>query len=424
MEGSIWVGQSGQKMGCVTMTRMILLVTLFAFGFALWLGSYLISRNWRSGRLLLAGLGLISYALGLGVELVRPFLEPPAQQIALQWQRPFLALPAICWAALLILLLRGNGRWHSRLRNHPRPAGVIFIATLFFTLAITLLLFPVAWLPQNWIILGIGGDLLALGLAIALLDAFDEGETFLPDFLRSLAYAVFTAVLFAGQIAAVMWWVTGITMPMLLLLLGTMSGAILLQTFNQPISRLLDNLAFWQQPQKRKARRTLLTAADAVARAREDVDILALPEDEFIRLTRRALSQMGNLPKLAASPLVQLPVVSAALPENGDGENTLSRAAALRQVLTDSIERLKPPGDACFGTTDAWRHFNALYYPYVMGLRPYSRRARFHHLDDQTRQALAWFRSQIPERTLYNWQNAAAGLVAQDLREQSQKNAM
>ena len=28
-----------------------------------------------------------------------------------------------------------------------------------------------------------------------------------------------------------------------------------------------------------------------------------------------------------------------------------------------------------------------------------------------------WFQANVPERTLYNWQNAAAKLVAQDLRE-------
>ncbi|NDJ55255.1 MAG: hypothetical protein GYB68_19460, partial [Chloroflexi bacterium] len=41
-------------------------------------------------------------------------------------------------------------------------------------------------------------------------------------------------------------------------------------------------------------------------------------------------------------------------------------------------------------------------------------------LDDDTRHVIEWFRAQVPERTLYNWQNAAAKLVAQDLREQMQ----
>jgi len=54
-----------------------------------------------------------------------------------------------------------------------------------------------------------------------------------------------------------------------------------------------------------------------------------------------------------------------------------------------------------------------------VGLKPYSRRSANGH-DDHTgpaaREALAWLRASVPERTLYNWQNAAAALVAQDLR--------
>jgi hypothetical protein len=39
-----------------------------------------------------------------------------------------------------------------------------------------------------------------------------------------------------------------------------------------------------------------------------------------------------------------------------------------------------------------------------------------HDIDPAARQALDWFRASVPERTLHNWQNAAARLVAQDLR--------
>jgi hypothetical protein len=56
----------------------------------------------------------------------------------------------------------------------------------------------------------------------------------------------------------------------------------------------------------------------------------------------------------------------------------------------------------------------------VVGLKPYSRRAKFYpEVDDTTQLALEWFRSQVPQRTLHNWQNTAAQLVAQDLRERS-----
>ena len=37
-------------------------------------------------------------------------------------------------------------------------------------------------------------------------------------------------------------------------------------------------------------------------------------------------------------------------------------------------------------------------------------------LDETARAALDWFHTSVPERTLHNWQNAAAKLIAEDLR--------
>ena len=96
----------------------------------------------------------------------------------------------------------------------------------------------------------------------------------------------------------------------------------------------------------------------------------------------------------------------------------LERAAELKAILAESIARLKPRERSDFGTTDAWRYYNALYFPYVVGLKPYSRRPGTNHLDPVARQALDWFAAMVPERTLHNWQNAAAKLVAQDVRRQ------
>jgi hypothetical protein len=72
---------------------------------------------------------------------------------------------------------------------------------------------------------------------------------------------------------------------------------------------------------------------------------------------------MGNLPRLAASPLTRLPVIDKQLASRGDEDNTLERAAELKSLLTQSIERLKPRDQGDFGTSDEWRHYNSLYYP-------------------------------------------------------------
>jgi hypothetical protein len=69
-----------------------------------------------------------------------------------------------------------------------------------------------------------------------------------------------------------------------------------------------------------------------------------------------------------------------------------------------------------FDTTDEWRFYNALFFPYVRGLRPY-RRNQEKNLADFEKEAIEWFQAFVPERTLHNWQNAAAGLIANDLWE-------
>ena len=133
-----------------------------------------------------------------------------------------------------------------------------------------------------------------------------------------------------------------------------------------------------------------------------------MSEEQFTRLTRRALSHLGDLPKLATSPLVNLPHIQ--------GAHSLDRAQALKSMLIRSIQKLKPLSDAKFGTTDEWRYYNSVYFPYVLGLKPYTRRTDHASLDEISRLALDWFQTAVPERTLRNWQNAAARLIADDIR--------
>ena len=187
----------------------------------------------------------------------------------------------------------------------------------------------------------------------------------------------------------------------------------------------VDQIAFSRFPQIRRKRTLLRAESNAAQRLDPSLNLMGMDDDKFGKLTRRALSQMGDLPKLAANPLTYLPLVDARLDENGRIDSTLLRATELKIILSESIERLKPPGDARFGTSDAWRHYNALYFPYVQGIRPYSRRYyaedNANGDDPNIKEALDWFRMQVPERTLYNWQNAAAKLIARDLKERSRQ---
>jgi hypothetical protein len=187
-------------------------------------------------------------------------------------------------------------------------------------------------------------------------------------------------------------------------------------TFADALAAALDRLALARTPALAAASAELREAAAALPRLAPPPGPAALDEAEFTRLTRRALSHYGDLARLAVSPLTHLPAVSSLLAARGLADTPLERAALLKELLANSIARLKPRENADFGTSDAWRYYNALFFPYVRGLKPYSVRASHNGLDPATREALDWLRAEVPERTLHNWQNAAAHLVAEDLR--------
>ena len=331
------------------------------------------------------------------------------------------ALPTAFGVAVLApMLMLGCLVWRSLRRNRAGSAtpvaGVLAVFTLFFGLSTVLILFPSGLLPRSWTVVGMGIDVVSLGLAISYFDAFEGGEALLPDMVRSFDTALLAALVFGGQVALVAWLSAGTGWPMLVLILTVVGSAVAVTTLSDRLASALDRLALSRMPGVRQARSELRTTARALQRQDPALDPLELDEGEFVRLTRRALSNFGDLPRLSASPLINLPLVRLRLTERGARDDHLERAAELKAVLAESIARLKPRTAADFGTSDEWRYYNALYFPYVAGLRPYSSRSRAYPKDPAAREALEWFRTAVPERTLYNWQTAAARLVARDLR--------
>lgn len=457
------------------MTTGVLTALFLVYVLALWLGLYLVGREPGSFRLLFTGLGLITYALAIAAELLGSFASQEFSLLLARIRLPLLLLPPLLWTGTLIYLLpeevtyRGvlarawagvllfagvfmvggvvggadveaGGAlwwvlgglvllpmvalggllwWSARGRRVEDIIGVMGVFTLFFALSTVLILLPFEWLPPAWVLLSVGADVIVLGLTIAYLDAFDLGEALLPDMMRSLDAALLAALVFGGQVTIVIWAATGLTLPMVSLLLATVSTAVAGTTLADRIGAALDWLALRRSPRLRHDRSGLRETVRSLSRRDPALDPTALDKEEFARLTRRALSNFGNLPRLAASPLANLPLVERRLDERGAPDDPLERASELKAVLKESIYRLKPQGDADFGTSDEWRHYNALYFPYIAGVRPYSNRARTYHKDPAARAALKWFRDFVPERTLYNWQTAAARLVAQDLRSRN-----
>ena len=451
----------------------MILVSIFAFAFALWLGLYLLARDISKALLWRTGLGLVAYALALAADLLARRAEGDTAALLAGLHAALIFLPPLLWSGALLRLLPEESprrvaldrAWafglvplvtlaavagavaggpgdtlagqryltlvvlvlvplvaalvailRSRRDLRPRGSwGLVLVATLFFGLGIGLLALPLGWLPHTWKLLAIAPDLLLLGTAIAIMDAFDEGETLLPDMTRSFVAASFLALIFGLQICVAMLAGPGPTLSMLALLLATTTTAIVVQIFADPLATLLDRMVFARAPRLRHARADLRAVTSALPRVDEHPALPTIGDAEFVRLTRRALSHYGDLPRLAASPLTRLPIVDARLAARGAPDNPLERAAELKAILAESIARLKPREGGEFGNTDAWRYYNALYFPYVVGLKPYSRRAHNHELDLAARQALEWFARVVPERTLHNWQNAAAKLVAEDV---------
>lgn len=437
---------------------------LLIFVYTLWLGAHLLAQNSADLRLRYTGLGLIAYA---AVVATLPF-EASANVRALQ--NGLLLLPPLFWFGALVPLfsehipfydgllrfVRFGLPWAAALiavlgsvfsggpiywvlaaavvvpllitviaaaatlrRSHEAPFSsrpLIFLITLFFALGIGLLLLPVdlPWLPRLWIVIGLSVDLELLGLVILWLDAYEQGERFIRDTVRSLAAAVVAVAVFGGQV--VLMQSGGERTGAENALLFSVCATAVLGTVSWPlIARLLDR---WLYPAAiARTRDDLHTAAAALARQPGTEELPNMPPQEFRKLIRRAISHLQDPARLAASPLTRLPQVDARIEKNGQGEadNVLGRAAALRDVLTEQIMDLKPQTEIDFAPTDAWRYYNAVYFPYVVGLKPYSRRAWHDHLSAAEKEALDWFRTQVPERTLYNWQNKAAELIAENI---------
>jgi hypothetical protein len=436
-----------------------------------WLGWYLLARDPRKPVLVLAAIGLWGFALVVALDAVRTVAH--AEQLS-RLEIYLVAVPSVAWFAVLVELARPCEHWRARtgellliggvgaltlfaammagsvdgplrpghllmmavisistlgamvvaVRRHAQPtpvAGVVVVATLFFALANAILIIPLGLVPSWLALASTGFDVLALGVAVALWDAFDEGQALRADMLRSFVGCSAVAVLFGGQ-ALIGLAVTpheATTQTVLtVLLFTTLAIAITVQVLADPLAGILDRLAFSKSPALRADRAALRhTGAALPLRSADPLgDLRDVDDDTFARLTRRALGHYADLTKLVASPLTALPVIDERLAARGAPDHPVERANELKAVLADGIARLKPRDAGDFGTTEEWRYYNSLYFPYVVGVRAYAQNATAAGLDPTARQAWQWLVTEVPQRSLHNWQNAAARLIAADLR--------
>ena len=435
-----------------------------------WLGLYLLARDPRKRVLVLAAIGLCGFALVVALDAIRTTSVVHTHLLS-QLEIYLVVVPSLAWFAVLIELSRPRDSWRARsgelllvagvgaltlfgavlagsvegplrpghlvmfaviststlgamvaaVRRPAQPVpvvGIVVVATLFFALANAILIIPLGLLPSWLALASTGVDVLLLGVAVARWDAFDEGQALRADMLRSFAGCSAVTVLFGGQ-ALIGLALTrnepGAQVALTVLLFTSLAIAITVQVLADPLAGVLDRLAFSKSPTLR-ADRAALRHTGAALPLRSQDPLCDVDDDTFIRLTRRALGHYADLTKLVASPLTSLPVIDERLAARGAPDHPLERANELKAVLADGIARLKPRDAGDFGTTDQWRYYNSLYFPYVVGVRAYAQNATAAGLDPTARQAWQWLVTEVPQRSLHNWQNSAARLIAADLR--------
>lgn len=436
------------------------------FALSWWLGLYLLARDPRKPVLVLAAAGLTSFALVVALDAVRVVTQ---SEVLGRIEIYLMALPGIAWFAVLMELSRPPDTWRGRVREMAlvgavaavaltgaalagdvegplrlghwlmfaavslsslgamvtamlRPAQpvpvvrFVLVATLFFALANVILIIPLGLLPSGLALASTGFDVALLGIAVALWDAFDEGQALRADMLRSFTATAAVAVLFGGQAVIGLAMAGPSASTALTVLLFTSLGiAIAINVLADPLAGVLDRLAFSRSPALR-AERAALRSTEAALPLRARNPLHDVDDDTFARLTRRALGHYGDLSKLVASPLTALPAIDERLAARGAADQPLERANELKALLADRIAALKPRDGNDFGTTEQWRHYNSLYFPYVVGVRAYAQNATAAGLDPVARQAWQWLVTEVPQRSLHNWQNAAARVIAADLR--------
>jgi hypothetical protein len=320
------------------------------FALSWWLGWYLLARDPRKVILALAAIGLGCFALVVALDAVR--LTGVAYAGLLSHLEIYLvAVPGVAWFAVLIelsrpcdgrrtrtgeLLLVGGvgalallgavmagsvegplrpghvlmfaviststlGAMVAALLRPAQPvpvAGVVVVATLFFALSNAILIIPLGLVPSWLALASTGFDVLLLGVAVALWDAFDEGQALRADMLRSFTGSLVVALLFGGQVLvamAVTRHAAAAHTALTVLLFTSLAIAIAVQVLADPLAGMLDWLA-WSRSPALRADRAALRHTGAALPLRSTHPLDDLDDDTFARLTPARWATTATLP--------------------------------------------------------------------------------------------------------------------------------
>jgi hypothetical protein len=288
--------------------------------------------------------------------------------------------------------------------------------------------------------------LIGLGLfayAITHYDLLIEGRGINRDFTYSFSAILLVNIIYTGLIA-----LSGFTSPvMILLLVGLVTTT---HTLYDQGRNVLDKFFFNKEEQTARSEARDYASELAihpveipgplpmeVAPVEKQNPVIeeetegTLGEKAFKNAVRRAITGLKNPTQLVKSPLLSLKIVEQRLKIDDQEDNRLNRSAALKSLLIELIERLRPNESTISGTTDAWRFYNVLYFPYVREVSKKNAYSEARRLAEERRrngqkeageleQALVWL-SDIDEDTFYKWQRRASDMLAEFLMEEENR---
>ena len=139
---------------------------------------------------------------------------------------------------------------------------------MFFALANAILIIPLGVVP-SWLALGVDElrCVLSLGVAVALWDAFDEGQALRADMLRSFTGTGMVVALIGGQMLIAIELTrrqSTAQIALTVLLFTSLAIAASVQVLADPLAGLLDRLVFSRAPLLRADRETLRRTQSAL----------------------------------------------------------------------------------------------------------------------------------------------------------------
>jgi hypothetical protein len=290
---------------------------------------------------------------------------------------PFVVAAALGIVANLALAWRVS----SRAGRHRRFAWLLVSALLFIPEVSSLITwhwFRIA-LPTWLNHLALAAAMAVMAANVAAYHHLRHGQTIRID----LAYFFTTWILICGAFAPLFLFAGGgYSFRLLGLLVLTLALAILGHALANPTRRLLDRLFFGREVQHLRANLAAV-AQDAVLTRDQDLsallsqaqaDIAEVSREHLVRLTTEALRRLSNPAALAECGLIaRLPRTLAAVRAlGGDGKSgaatPLEQAQAVRELLAQAIDRLKPPDRApALGAPEALQ-YHILREAYLLGL--------------------------------------------------------